>query len=554
MTSRSVIIAIETVRTFKPIVRNTRVAAVFAPNARHFSNLPPSRYDSSKHAGVVRINTSDNKVDGEPWWSLSSLHKRVATILANSLPDSLRSDLHQSLTESLSEADSHKSHSVNEAIVSAQAREASVNNRSSNVASKSASEQLEWIEKQRKLEEEIEKRALLKAQERMQVELMAMQEQLKRQEEERRRQEEERKKNFEIELQRKLAFEKWQSNVEKEKMQEESTSEKKANDIPAEVEATAKNASVKSEKRDKVHPILGRQLAVLSYKRIHLMSATTLASLPVYEKQRAYRHDRAQLMAKDKKKTLWMGIPGVISLMEDESGKLFILDGQHRVGMMALLEEEQKKVMARMQEINHDNKINGNSANKESQLFNNDFELAQLDLQNVLVEVFPQRSRDDSVLADAKDLDDKAAIFTEINKAEPIKLLDLPGVATKQTRNIIDHAASHFHDAFPAMFSASQKCRAPHLNLDNLRDALFASDIIRREKISSGGELVKWMAKKNAELKVKYNGDDVPESNQKDNCQTEEGASTRGRVSETVLSKARKHDFYLGLESTWLYK
>jgi hypothetical protein len=146
------------------------------------------------------------------------------------------------------------------------------------------------------------------------------------------------------------------------------------------------------------------------------MSATTLASLPVYEKQRAYRHDRAQLMAKDKKKTLWMGIPGVISLMEDESGKLAILDGQHRVGMMALLREEQQTV-------------------KEG-------ELAQLDLQNILVEVFRERPRDDSVLANEKDLDDKAAIFTEINKAEPIKLLDLPGVATKQTRNIIDHAGT----------------------------------------------------------------------------------------------------------------
>ena len=49
-------------------------------------------------------------------------------------------------------------------------------------------------------------------------------------------------------------------------------------------------------------------------------------------------------MAKDKKKTLWLGIPGVISLMEDDDGRLSILDGQHRVGMMALLEEEQRKI------------------------------------------------------------------------------------------------------------------------------------------------------------------------------------------------------------------
>jgi hypothetical protein len=160
------------------------------------------------------------------------------------------------------------------------------------------------------------------------------------------------------------------------------------------------------------------------------MSATTLASLPVYEKQRAYRHDRAQLMAKDKKKTLWMGIPGVISLMEDESGKLAILDGQHRVGMMALLTEEQRK-------LNDMKDENGNSTLAKDSM---SFELAELNLQNVLVEVFPQRRLGKNVRTNDKELDDRATIFTEINKAEPVKFLDIPGVAPKQTRNIIDYA------------------------------------------------------------------------------------------------------------------
>ena len=359
----------------------------------------------------------------------------MATILATSLPDSYRSDLHQSLSDSLNEADSHKSHSINEAIVSAQAREASAKHRSTSDSSKTNEAQLEWLAKQKQLEEEIEQRALQKAQERMQLELIAMQEQMKRHEEERRRHEENERKKLEIELQRKLAFEQWQNNVEKEKEMEQEQSkphtETTANPVSAD-EPTVNNSPT-VEVHDKIHPILGKQLAALSYKRIHLMSATTLASLPVYEKQRAYRHDRAQLMAKDKKKTLWMGIPGVISLMEDESGKLSILDGQHRVGMMALLEEEQRKINAMME----NEQING------SESLNKEFELASLDLQNVLVEVFPQRPRDESVLATDKDLDDKAAIFTEINKAEPIKLLDLPGVATKQTRNIIDHAGKN---------------------------------------------------------------------------------------------------------------
>ncbi len=48
-----------------------------------------------------------------------------------------------------------------------------------------------------------------------------------------------------------------------------------------------------------------------------------------------------------------------------------------------------------------------------------------------------------------------AATFTKINKAEPVKLLDLSGVATKRTRGIIDHTASHFRNVYPVMFSMS---------------------------------------------------------------------------------------------------
>ena len=258
-----------------------------------------------------------------------SLHKRVATVLATSLPDSYKSDLYQSLTASLNQEDSHKSHSVNEAIVSAQAREASAKHKSSAPSLKTDQMQLEWLEKQKKLEEEIEQRALEKAQERMQAELLLMQQQMKLQEDERRKQEKEDRKKFEIELQRKVVFEQWKNDVQNEKEQQQYKKQQRLDDdtVPMSVDS-----SDESEKEVEVHPILGQELADLSYKRIHLMSAATLASLPVYEKQRAYRHDRAQLMAKDKLKTLWMGVPGVISLMEDESGKLSILDGQHRVG------------------------------------------------------------------------------------------------------------------------------------------------------------------------------------------------------------------------------
>jgi hypothetical protein len=55
-----------------------------------------------------------------------------------------------------------------------------------------------------------------------------------------------------------------------------------------------------------------------------------------------------------------------------------------------------------------------------------------------------------------------ASTFTKINKAEPEKLLDLSGVATKCTRGIIDHGTSHFRNVYPVMFSKSAGCRVKY--------------------------------------------------------------------------------------------
>ena len=109
---------------------------------------------------------------------------------------------------------------------------------------------------------------------------------------------------------------------------------------------------------------------------------------------------------------------------------LTCLNNPSPLTVMAILNEEQRKAR---EVLDTEGSLDGQSN-----------ELARLDLQSVLVEIFPQRSRDETVLTNEKDLDDKAAIFTEINKAEPIKLLDLPGVATKQTRTIIDHAGGYY--------------------------------------------------------------------------------------------------------------
>jgi hypothetical protein len=101
---------------------------------------------------------------------------------------------------------------------------------------------------------------------------------------------------------RRLNFARWQRELEQETQQEQAkiadeTTQEKVNGAG-------------------VHPVLGPAIIDLEYKRVHLVSAKTLSTIPVWEKQRIYRHDRAKLMASDKAKTQNLGLPGVILLHE----------------------------------------------------------------------------------------------------------------------------------------------------------------------------------------------------------------------------------------------
>jgi hypothetical protein len=127
-------------------------------------------------------------------------------------------------------------------------------------------------------------------------------------------------------------------------------------------------------------------------------------------------------------------------------------------------------------------------------------------------------------------------IFVEINKSEPIKLVDMPGVAKAGDRKVITSAAAKLHEQYPEMFKASQQCRVPHLNVDNLRDALFASEVLKRHEIKTAASLIQWMQAQNEVLAAKY-----------------QDPTAAGKVSATALEKAQKFDFYLGMESSWLY-
>ena len=202
-------------------------------------------------------------------------------------------------------------------------------------------------------------------------------------------------------------------------------------------------------------------------------------------------------MADDKLKTLDLGLPGVLCIHENKEGKLSILDGQHRIGMLETL-----------------------SKNKTA---------SALLEKKVLVEVYPQM--DHHSTNHAQDL------FLEINKAEPIKLVDL--IAKKGDRNLLTAAAEALAEQYSKMFSTSQRCRPPHLNVDNLRDALFAANVIGRHNMKTSQELLDWMVEENEQLKLIYTNPNDP--------------ALEG-VPQTALKKALEHDFYLGLDSSWYYK
>jgi hypothetical protein len=150
----------------------------------------------------------------------------------------------------------------------------------------------------------------------------------------------------------------------------------------------------------------------------------------------------------------------------------------------------------------------------------------QVDWNDIVVEVYPQQAHHTDTHAQE--------IFVEVNKAEPVRLVDMPGVAKSADRKMITSVAEKLEATYPDMFSPSQNCRSPHLNIDNLRDALFGSDILKRHSFKSAKALETWIMEQNEQLAAKFQNEDASKN--------------------TALKKAKKHGFYLGLEPNWLYQ
>lgn len=162
-----------------------------------------------------------------------------------------------------------------------------------------------------------------------------------------------------------------------------------------------------SNNKSAIHPILGPVIADLGYKRVHVVSCGRLGTIPIWEKQRTYRFDRTKRMAIDKTEQMHLGFLGIICLHEDANGKLSIIDGQHRLGMMQQLRADRKKLKKR--QIETEAQGNNERIWKEQEAY----------FQNVLVEVYSEISTGDATYTTNKGQSYAEQIFLEINKAEP---------------------------------------------------------------------------------------------------------------------------------------
>lgn len=308
------------------------------------------------------------------------------------------------------------------------------------------------------------------------------------------------------------------SELEEMKEQERELQEKKQAE-PESSDVSDENKVEEDGEDEPENPVLGRVVADLGYKRIHFVSAAKLGNIPVWNKNRTYRNSRAKAMAGEKEKSIELGFPGSICLHEDANGKLSIVDGQHRVGMMAALRTAFNKKKDKGEDLGG---------------------LKDIDtiFDKIIVEVYPEPVQVGS--DDTEAGNDKFAekVFVEINKAEPVKLIDMPGVASAADRKIITEAMEDLSANYPSMFSPSQRCRVPNVNIDNLRSAVFGANILKRHKLTTSKKLLDWLLEQNAALGEEY----------------ESSKEKQSLISNKQWAKASTNNFYLGLESSWLYK
>lgn len=247
------------------------------------------------------------------------------------------------------------------------------------------------------------------------------------------------------------------------------------------------------------HPKFGTLLADFGNRQVYSASLDLVKSISVWDKQRAFRRHRAQAIAKDKMKSeIGPGFAGCITIFEfQDTGLTGILDGQHRIGA--------QQIMSSAGVLDPTEK-------------------------NILLEVFPVPHGKQAEI-----------IFKEINKAEPVRSIDLPSDENKDSISSVNTAVEQLFQRFPLMFKPSSRCRAPHVHIDSLRDEIFQADICSRYTLRDSEALMHWIMNQNNTL-----------STLSENQWIERYPGKIGVNFHRALAKAKKNDFFLGMDKLWI--
>ena len=126
-----------------------------------------------------------------------------------------------------------------------------------------------------------------------------------------------------------------------------------------------------------------------------------------------------------------------------------------------------------------------------------------------------------------------------VNAASPPETKILLSLSHKQIKNIIDKTCKHFQANYQVMFKPSKQCKIPHLNIDNMRETLYESNLVH--KFPNELELIQHIEQINATLALR---------SEQEWLKTQDNYSDRSKLD--ALYKSQSNKFYLGMERNWV--
>ncbi|CAM9111225.1 unnamed protein product [Ascophyllum nodosum] len=268
----------------------------------------------------------------------------------------------------------------------------------------------------------------------------------------------------------------------------------------------------RKEPRGKLHPVLGELVADLKYKRVYLTSAEALIKAPVWQKANTLFPVRAMGIAEAKylQEEVVEGMPGIITLYkrplqpiteQNQAYTLGIVDGQHRLGAMLLLADKGRWDRTK---------------------------------RNVVIEVFNTKTEEDVV-----------HLFAEINRAEPMQVVEVPNEGPEQMKESVSKAVLQLNQMFPEAFG-TKRARPPSVHATAFRENIIKSGLIERHQLFNPKLLLDYLLRVNeiiSRREPKMWGNMVGK---------DEGKYPTKKALGNALRRAKRSKFYLGLDLSWM--